>query len=356
MMMKKNVIVFLLLFLPVALLAQVGVLKFKTITHNFETIKEEGGLVTHTFEFENRGRKPIIINSVEASCGCTTPIWTKEPILPMKKGVVKISYNPENRPGKFSKTITVKTNVGKQVLRITGVVTPRPKTLAEIYPKKMGQLRLTTSYAMFNEIGNNKEKTVEIKVVNDSKENINVSFGKTPDYVAITMKNTKLSPREKGVIKVVYDASKTDFWGFHSELIPVLVNGKSRASNKLVVTATVIEDFSKMSKKDKTNAAVLGVDKFESQFDATLAGDKVKTQFKIMNIGKSPLILRRVDTSSDALNVKLSDTIIAPNSQAKLDVIFNTSGKQGYQNQQVTIITNAPDFPVVNFRISGLVE
>ncbi len=354
--MKKNITVFLLLFLPIMLFSQNRALKFTKTTHSFGTIKEEKGLATHTFEFENRGTTPILVNAVDVSCGCTTPIWTKEPILPNKKGVVKISYNPANRPGKFSKTITVKTNVGSQVLRITGVVTPRPKTLAEIYPKRMGKLRLTTSYAMFNEIGNNQNKTIEIEVVNDSKEPIDVRFGEMPAYVTVSMENARLQAKEKSAIKIEYDANKTNFWGFHSELIPIIVNGKSRPSDKLVVTATVIEDFSKMSKKDRANAAVLGVDKYEAVFGSILAGDKVKTQFKIMNVGKSPLILRKVDSSSEALTVKLSDTTIEPNMRATLDVVFDTSGKKGYQNQQITLITNAPDLPVVNFRLSGFVE
>ncbi len=354
--MKKNITVFLLLFLPIMLFSQSRALKFTKTIHNFGTIKEEKGLVTHTFEFENKGNTPVLVNAADVSCGCTTPIWTKEPVLPNKRGVVKISYNPANRPGKFSKAITVKTNVGSQVLRVTGVVTPRPKTLAEIYPKKMGKLRLTTSYAMFNEIGNNQNKTIDIKVVNDSNEDIDISFGEMPDYVNITMENAQLKAKEKAVIKIEYDARKVNFWGFHSELIPIIVNGKTKASDKLVVTATVIEDFSKMSKNDRVNAAVLGVDKYEAVFGSTLAGDKVKTQFKIMNVGKSPLILRKVDSSSESLTVKLSDTTIVPNTQAILDVVFDTSGKKGYQNQQITLITNAPDLPVVNFRISGFVE
>lgn len=354
--MKKNIAILLFLLLPLALFAQLKVLEFKEKEYDFGTIKEEGGRVSHIFEFENKGQSPVIINSVQASCGCTTPEWTKEPILPNKIGRVKATYNPINRPGKFLKTVTVKTNSGVENLIIKGMVTPRPKTVSELYPKRMEQLRLTTSYVMFNEVGNKQEKKILIDVINDSKENIALDFGRLPEYLNLKIDKKNLEPKEKGTLEVIFDAKKTKFWGFNSDLIPIWVNGVKKTSNSLIVTATVIEDFSELTKEQREAAPALGVDKFETQFQSVIAGDKVKTRFKITNIGGRPLILHKVDTSSDALEVKLSKTVIEPNTQETLDVVFDTSGKNGYQNQQVTIITNAPELPIVNFRISGIVE
>lgn len=354
--MKKNITILLLLLLPIALFAQSEALIFKIKEHDFGNIKEESGMVSCIFKFENQGKVPIIINAVQASCGCTTPVWTKEPVLPSKMGMVKVTYNPANRPGKFAKTITVTTSAGSKQLLIKGIVSPRPKSLSELYPKKMEQLRLTTSYVMFNEIGNKQQRVITVNVVNDSQEDVLVTFAKTPSYFEVHMDKSSLKPKEKGQIKVTYDASKTNFWGFNSDIIPVLVNGVQKAANNLIVTATVIEDFSNMNKEEIENAPVLGIDKFEKQFQSVIAGDKVKTQFKITNIGKRPLILHKIDTSSEALEVKIGKMVIQPNTQEVLDVTFDTAGKNGYQNQQITIITNVPNFPIANFRISGIVE
>lgn len=98
----------------------VEVLKFKEEVHDFGTIPQ-GKPVTNEFTFKNTGKEPITIQNVSASCGCTTPDWSKEPILPGKSGMVKATYNAA-AAAPFSKTVTVVTNVGTKTLTIKGVV------------------------------------------------------------------------------------------------------------------------------------------------------------------------------------------------------------------------------------------
>lgn len=99
---------------------------FNEKTHDFGTIKEANGPVTHTFEFTNTGGEPLVIINVNASCGCTRPEYPKEPIMPGKKGKVKVTFNPAGRPGEFSKEVKIRTNGNKRpILRITGTVIPK---------------------------------------------------------------------------------------------------------------------------------------------------------------------------------------------------------------------------------------
>lgn len=92
--------------------------------YDFGTISEDGGLVTTVFTITNNTEEPILITRVRASCGCTTPEWTKEPIEPGKTGEVKVSYNPKGRVAPFNKSVTISTNGEPQqiVVRIKGVV------------------------------------------------------------------------------------------------------------------------------------------------------------------------------------------------------------------------------------------
>lgn len=102
-----------------------GKMKFNTEEHNFGNIPE-GPAVSFDFEFENIGAEPIVLSGVQASCGCTTPTWTKDPVLPKRKGKITATYNTQGRPGNFVKTITVNSNVGTKVIKITGNVEKAP--------------------------------------------------------------------------------------------------------------------------------------------------------------------------------------------------------------------------------------
>lgn len=82
---------------------------FKEETYGFGEIPE-GPQVTHEFKFTNTGKEPLILSNVKASCGCTTPSWPKEPILPGKDAVILVTYNTQGRPGPFTKSITITSN------------------------------------------------------------------------------------------------------------------------------------------------------------------------------------------------------------------------------------------------------
>ena len=92
-------------------------------SHDFRTI-EEGVQATVIITFKNTGNETLVLNSVKASCGCTTPKWTREPIAPGQEGVITAIYNSNGRPGNFTKTVTVKHNGegGTEFLTIRGVV------------------------------------------------------------------------------------------------------------------------------------------------------------------------------------------------------------------------------------------
>lgn len=84
----------------------------------------EGPKANAEFKFTNTGKEPLIISAAKGSCGCTVPVWPKEPILPGKTGVIKVEYNTEKRPGPFTKTVTLTTNAAESttVLKIRGTV------------------------------------------------------------------------------------------------------------------------------------------------------------------------------------------------------------------------------------------
>ncbi len=81
------------------------------------------------FKFKNTGNAPLILSNVTASCGCTSPEWTKVPVAPGETGIIKVKYD-SRRMGAFTKSITVNSNAGNPIsLTITGNIqkTTEPK-------------------------------------------------------------------------------------------------------------------------------------------------------------------------------------------------------------------------------------
>ena len=98
-------------------------------TYDFGTIKEEDGRVSHVFTFKNVTEGALTIKNVRASCGCTTPAWSREPIAPNAEAQITVTYNASGRPGAFHKSVTVTLSNGTEdfthVLFIKGKVTPK---------------------------------------------------------------------------------------------------------------------------------------------------------------------------------------------------------------------------------------
>ena len=74
--------------------------------------------VTHEFKFTNTGNAPLVISSVQASCGCTVTEYSKDPIAPGAEGFVKATYNAA-KVGVFTKTVTVNANAEESVVQLT---------------------------------------------------------------------------------------------------------------------------------------------------------------------------------------------------------------------------------------------
>lgn len=77
--------------------------------HDFGTIIQ-GEKVSHIYKFKNTGKSDLIVSSVRASCGCTVPTYSKEPVKPGGEGEIEIVFDSSGRSGRQHKTITVLTN------------------------------------------------------------------------------------------------------------------------------------------------------------------------------------------------------------------------------------------------------
>lgn len=85
------------------------VLTLEKNTHDFGDIYQ-GDVVEHTFKFTNTGNQPLLITNIQTSCGCTTPTWPRDPIMPGGKGELKVGFNSAGKMNKQTKVLPIISN------------------------------------------------------------------------------------------------------------------------------------------------------------------------------------------------------------------------------------------------------
>jgi len=357
--MKKLFLLTMGTFMAVAVWGQQAKpdIKFEEEIYNFGQVPEDGGKVSHTFRFTNEGEQPLVVHNVKASCGCTTPDWTRKPVKPGDGGYVKATFDPMRRPGNFNKSIIVRSNAKEStvVLRITGKVKPREKTLADIYPRKMGDIRLKSSHLSFTKIAPDEVKTEELEFVNVSDSPVTIDVERVPEHIDVKIEPFEVAPEQKGKIVATFDAGKKDDWGFVVDRLYLKMNGETDRRNRINVSATIEEDFSEWSEEEMANAPSIEVNERVFNFGEIQQGEKVSHTFKLTNTGKSDLILRKIRASCGCTAIEPEKKVISPGESANIVARFNSRGMNGRQNKSVTIYSNDPHRSTLLLRLSGSV-
>ncbi|MDR0414737.1 MAG: DUF1573 domain-containing protein [Prevotellaceae bacterium] len=341
-------------------LASVGALaqmQFTKTAHDFGQIPEAGGEATYLFEFTNVGKAPVIITNVESSCGCTTPEWSREPVLPGKTGFVKAIFDPKDRPGIFDKEITVSATAGQQVkLKISGEVIPKAKGIADLYPRVVGTLRLKSLNIPFANIYSAATVVDSLPVVNTGSAAVSIAFENVPPHLTLSVRPQTLNPGEKGSITCTYNAAKKSDWGYVTDKVSfTLGGGKSRG--ELSISATIDEDFSGLTGEQLSNAPVASLARRSIDLGSVSGSAAKEFTISIANSGKSDLLLRKVSTNCSCIT--LSDDnpkVVKAGQSAELKATFRAASLKGKVSKTVTVITNAPRQPNAVVRVSAAVN
>jgi Protein of unknown function (DUF1573) len=96
---------------------------FEEVKYDFGSVVQ-GGTVDHTFKFKNTGTAPLVISNIGVSCGCTTPEWTKAPVMPGKTGTIAAHFNSTGKMGMQNKVLTIESNAtaGSTTVSLVGEV------------------------------------------------------------------------------------------------------------------------------------------------------------------------------------------------------------------------------------------
>ncbi len=331
-------------------------LKFENTDHDFGEIKEENGYAEHTFHFVNKGNEPIKISNVKASCGCTTPGWTKEEVMPGDSGFVKARYNPRNRPGRFRKSLRLTTSdkASDQTLYIMGFVKPKPKTPEQEFPIEIGDFRLKYKTLNMGKINTEKpvSKSFDVYNYSDSLISSNTIGSNLPKHIKFELSPPSLKPRELGSLVLTYDPKMKNDYGFVSDNVQLV----SDSDKSISVIAVIEEYFPEMTAEEMDQSPKLAIPERSFDFGNVKAGTIIETSFELVNEGKEKLLFRTIKTNCECVTYEMKSKGIKKGKSQTLKVLFDTSEMRGNQYKSITIYTNDPVNPTQQITIKGKVE
>ena len=359
--MKKIFSTLFMALTAVAMMAQQPVITFEKTEHDFGKINEADGRVSTVFEFKNEGMAPLILSNVRASCGCTTPTWTKEPIEPGKTGTITVTYNPNGRPGRFQKTVTITSNASEATKRvyIKGEVIPKAAKPANKYTISVGALSMKSKTLDLGTIKKGESKSGELEYANLTKEDHHVELATNAADAflisQVTLADVKADQTGKFVFAI--DSKNPKLYGPQEAYAFVVIDGKKEIdeAHKLTIKANVVEDFSGLTVEQKQQAPIIEV---PAEYNAgkVVKGKNLKFYFPIKNIGANPLEIRRVYAADKALNVK-QPKAVKSGKKSNVSVEINTKNMTlGAYGREVVVITNDYLNPIKRVKINFVVE
>lgn len=361
--MKKLFLSITLLVFALAGKSQIALtsMKVSDTQHDFGTFKEEAGRQKFDFFVTNTGKEPLVIQNVVASCGCTTPEWTKAPIPPGAKGKVTAIYDPAGRPGQFNKTLNVYTNSKPEVvvLIIKGEVIPHEKTVEELFTFPVGAVRFETNHLAFTTVKKTEKKIRVMPLINTSAVPVKVEFDQLPPHLVLKSNPETLKPGQKGIVEGTYDANlKPDGWGTVSDMVKIKLNGVAQDNVYYYVSADLVEDFSVLSKEQLENAPVMKFANTTYELDKIKGSTQNEVVFNFTNEGKSDLIVRYVRASCGCTAVQQGNlgVGIKPGESSSIKATFNSGSYSGKVTKAIYVYANDPKNPQTVLMLNADVE
>jgi Protein of unknown function (DUF1573) len=358
--MRKYTVLFLGLVFSLAAMSQKAIISFDKKSHDFGKINENDGKASHVFEFTNTGNAPLVVNRVQASCGCTTPTWTKEPIESGKKGSITVTYNPQGRPGAFTKTITVYSNAAEEQehLTIQGEVQVAAAVSSSDFSVTMGAVKLKSKVVQMNNVEKVKNQVRILDIQNASKTPVKPTFDNLPPYITASVVPEVLKPNDEGKVTFTFNPKKCTVWGPVSDEVYMVIDGKRNFSDdyKLTVVGNLVEDFSKLTPEQKRVAPITEVPVKTLSFGTLKEGKKKVGTFYINNKGQSPLEIRRIINNNSELQIK-SKSSVNTGKSGEITVDLSTKKMaEGEYKKSFTVQTNDPENSYIVFVVSWTVK
>lgn len=335
-------------------------LAFTPDTWDFGAIREADGRVSHTFTGETLGDKPVVILDVVTTCGCTVPQFSKRPIRPGEKTTVKVTFDPTNRPGAFTKELGVYSSERKKVatLTIRGNVTPRTKSVEELYPVDAGNgLRLATTLCAFSYVRQGQQVQSAIGYTNASPRPIRLELRPEASSGLLSVDYPReIAPGERGEINLSYLIPENKpRYGTLRDALEVRADG--RGNGTLIVVHGIGIDAPAANSGSEDVPKVQTSENIIKFGPVKHGGPERRQSLTLTNTGGGELIVRAVETDGKITTTLTPGQRIPAGGSYTAQVAVDPRRQEyGVLTDFVMIVTNDPARPMRRIRVTATVE
>jgi hypothetical protein len=357
--MKRLIFLTLILTGSLCEAQQVKPLRSQEEIHDFGYVDQEAGPVNYSFQFANVSNRPVKILNVQASCGCTTPDWTKDAVAPGSTGFIQASFNPKGRPGYFNKSLTITTDFDSNplVLQIKGQVSTGEMNVATEFRSVSGSWRLKTSSFNMGKVHIKDDFTVKEFLVHNGGEKP-VTFLKMigPAFINTDVIPKTIQPGSTGKIRISYNGKKKGLYGFQSDNIELETDDAEQPIKSFTVYATLEEYFEVRSPEELAKAPRLAITDTSLDFGKIKQHQSITREVSIVNNGRSELALRAVQGNCACITTAASKDKLKPGEVGSIQITFNPQDRIGTQQKSVTVYSNDPQAPVQRIVFTAYAE
>ena len=313
--------------------------------------------VTAEFVLKNDGRKPLVINNVLKSCGCTEVDYPKTGIAAGESFVIKAVYDAKQM-GSFTKQVCLYTNAGEEpfILSMRGRVVGSVVDFAGSYDEMLGAIKSDAQEVEFDDVNRGDRPVQRIHIFNPTDEVMEPVVMHLPDYLHAFVSPSKVAPRHSAEISFVLDSKKLRDLGLNqtSVYLGERPGDKIAPEKEIVVSAVLLPGFDNMTPAKKALAPKMEMSTTDLNLGSFNGKKKLKGEILITNKGKSELDIRSMQMFTMGLQVNLKKSKIQPGETVKMKVTAVAADlkKSRVRHPRILMITNDPDHAKVVVKIN----
>ena len=313
--------------------------------------------VTAEFVLKNDGHKPLVINNVLKSCGCTEVDYPKTGIAAGESFVIKAVYDAKQM-GSFTKQVCLYTNAGEEpfILSMRGRVVGSVVDFAGSYDEMLGIIKSDAQEVEFDDVNRGDRPVQRIHIFNPTDEVMEPVVMHLPDYLHAFVSPSKVAPRHSAEISFVLDSKKLRDLGLNqtSVYLGERPGDKIAPEKEIVVSAVLLPGFDNMTPAKKALAPKMEMSTTDLNLGSFNGKKKLKGEILITNKGKSELDIRSMQMFTMGLQVNLKKSKILPGETVKMKVTAVAADlkKSRVRHPRILMITNDPDHAKVVVKIN----